>query len=253
EPDRGPAARPRRGGRRHHQRRGGVGDADHVPHPARFRGPPGDGQRLQQHRAGTGVRRRCPRLPPRAEGAGGSGSAPRDGQHRRGTGRRAAPDRRARRVRAHRARAGRARRGAGPRGPAHLGLGGTSPRGGRRPARAGRLVGVARDVPLRGVRRLLRRCPGRADDGRPRHRHRRGAAAVERGQERPGDARQPRLGRAVRRGRRRRLDHRRAHRCRLDGRRLPRSLSGPPTARRRAARLHRPRRRDRAAGLPPGL
>ena len=44
--------------RRHHQHRGGVGNADHVPDPARVRRPAGDRQRLQHHR--PGARARCP-------------------------------------------------------------------------------------------------------------------------------------------------------------------------------------------------
>ncbi len=47
----------RRGGGRHHQHRGGLGHADHVPDPARVRRPPGDRQRLQHHRAGARARR----------------------------------------------------------------------------------------------------------------------------------------------------------------------------------------------------
>ena len=46
ESGRVPAGRPRRGGGRHHQHRGGVGNADHVPDPPRVRRAPGDRQRL---------------------------------------------------------------------------------------------------------------------------------------------------------------------------------------------------------------
>ncbi len=42
---------PRGDRRRHHQHRGGVGNADHVPDPSRDRGPAGDRQRVEHPRA----------------------------------------------------------------------------------------------------------------------------------------------------------------------------------------------------------
>ena len=71
-PTRSGADRPRRSGGRHHQHRGGVGDVDHVPDPARVRRTPGDRQRQQHRRAGPGQHVRRLRLPPRARRAAGS-------------------------------------------------------------------------------------------------------------------------------------------------------------------------------------
>ena len=64
---------PRRGRGRHHQHRGGVGNADHVPDPARVRRPAGDRQRLQHRR--PGARARCPARS--ATAASSPASAPR--------------------------------------------------------------------------------------------------------------------------------------------------------------------------------
>ena len=63
----------RRDGGRHDQHRRGVGDADHVPDPARVRRPAGDGERLQHHRAGARARCRARS----ATAASWPGSAPR--------------------------------------------------------------------------------------------------------------------------------------------------------------------------------
>ena len=51
---------------RHHQHRGGVGNADHVPDPARVRRPAGHRQRVQHDRPGARLAVRGDRLPPRA-------------------------------------------------------------------------------------------------------------------------------------------------------------------------------------------
>ena len=54
---------------RHHQHRGGVGHADHVPDPAGVRGPAGHRQRLQHRRPGAGLAVGRDRLP-RASSSG---------------------------------------------------------------------------------------------------------------------------------------------------------------------------------------
>ena len=63
---------------RHHQHRGGVGNADHVPDPARVRRAAGDGQRVEHGRPGArlAVRRRSATAGSSpGSGAGCSGSA----------------------------------------------------------------------------------------------------------------------------------------------------------------------------------
>ena len=173
----------RRGGGRHHQHRGGVGNADHVPDPARVRRPAGDRQRLATPSAWCPGR--CPASSATArELAGPARRACCAWGRRRSLGGivgavlllvlpSAAFDaivpvliaarRAARRLRpADPARGRRARRGA------------------RRHPRPRRLVGVAGRGRGRRVRRLLRRRAGRAADGDPRHRRRRLDAAAQR-------------------------------------------------------------------------
>ncbi|WP_442940037.1 sulfite exporter TauE/SafE family protein [Nocardioides sp. B-3] len=127
-------------------------------------------------------------------------------------------------------------------GPRTLRTGRAPARGDRRPPGPRGPVGVAADVRVRGVRRLLRRRAGRADDGHHGDRHRRDPAAAERAEECPGRARQRRLRGALRVGRRRRLADRGAHRRWRDRRRSARRLDRSAAAGRCVARLHRGRR-----------
>ena len=79
-----------RAGRGHHQHRGGVGDADHVPDPPRVRRTAGDRERLQHDRSGAGLGLRRGRLPTRAGGPAAADPADRHRLARRRRARRGA-------------------------------------------------------------------------------------------------------------------------------------------------------------------
>ena len=164
----------RRDRRRHHQHRGGVGNADHVPDPARVRRPAGHGQRQQHGRAGArvvsgavGYRARARRTA--AAGCCDSASASLVG------GRAGAVlllcCRRRRSTRSCRRWSGSGCCSWSSARPSHAGS-----RPGRR-ARGRRSTAAPwvwpAGAPGRRVRRLLRRGPGRAARGDPRDRRRR--------------------------------------------------------------------------------
>ena len=223
------AVAPRRAGRRDHQHRRRVGNADHVPDPPRVRRTTGDRQRLEHDR--PGARRRS-----RAPSATGASCA----------GQRARAIRLGVRLAARRAASApcccsslpvggvlrdrpgpdRARAAAGRPPAADLGVG-RRPARRRRAASSGRggcgrrssctgvyggYFGAAQGVILMGVLGI-----GIADD----------AAAPQRPQERAGRARQRRRRADLHPRRRRRLDRRRPDRGRL-GRSGARSA--PPSA-----------------------
>ena len=198
----------------HDQHRRRVGNADHVPDPARVRRPAGDRQRLQHHRAGPGLGRRAS-SGYRARAARAARAAAAARRRRRCSA--GSPARcccsslPGERVRRDRAGADRARRACwSSLQPRHLGVGRWPHEASRRRARTTALVGVARSCSATGVYGgyfgaaqgvLLMAVLGIGVDEH--------AAAAQRRQERP----------RLRRQRRRRPDLHRRRRRRLGGRR----------------------------------